>query len=136
MLLSALAVIVVLSPIVIIHEFGHFIACRLTGIGVKEFSFGFGKILWHKKSSKGTDFQIRAIPFGGFVEPEGQMFPEEGATEKPKEIEGKELSCYDLRNPSDAIVEDILRQVQNTVISQSTKESKIQYLDGVSKMTE
>ena len=32
------------------------------------------------------------------------------------EIEGKELSCYDLRNPSDAIVEDILRQVQNTVI--------------------
>ena len=84
MLLSALAVIVVLSPIVIIHEFGHFIACRLTGIGVKEFSFGFGKILWHKKSSKGTDFQIRAIPFGGFVEPEGQMFPEEGATEKPK----------------------------------------------------
>ena len=74
MLLSVLGVIVALSPIVIIHEFGHFIACRLTGIGVKEFSFGFGKILWHKKSSKGTDFQIRAIPFGGFVEPEGKMF--------------------------------------------------------------
>ncbi len=74
MLLSIIAVIVVLSPIVIIHEFGHFIACRLTGIGVKEFSFGFGKILWHKKSAKGTDFQIRAIPFGGFVEPEGPMF--------------------------------------------------------------
>lgn len=76
MLLSVIAVIVVLSPIVIIHEFGHFIACRLTGIGVKEFSFGFGKILWHKKSAKGTDFQIRAIPFGGFVEPEGKMFLE------------------------------------------------------------
>ena len=76
MLLSVVAVIVVLSPIVIIHEFGHFLACRLTGIGVKEFSFGFGKILWHKKSSKGTDFQIRAIPFGGFVEPEGKMFLE------------------------------------------------------------
>lgn len=87
MLLSIIAVIVVLSPIVIVHEFGHFIACRLTGIGVKEFSFGFGKILWHKKSSKGTDFQIRAIPFGGFVEPEGQMFPEDDATEKPKDNE-------------------------------------------------
>ncbi|WP_458401527.1 M50 family metallopeptidase [Candidatus Avelusimicrobium sp.] len=84
MLLSAVAVIVVLSPIVLIHEFGHFLACRLTGIGVKEFSFGFGKILWHKKSSKGTDFQIRAIPFGGFVEPEGKMFPEEGDTEPPQ----------------------------------------------------
>ena len=42
MFLSALAVLVVLSPIVIIHEFGHFLACRLTGIRVNEFSFGFG----------------------------------------------------------------------------------------------
>ena len=73
MLLSVIAVIVVLSPIVIIHEFGHFLACRLTGIRVKEFSFGFGKILWHKKKGD-TDYQIRAIPFGGFVEPAGQMF--------------------------------------------------------------
>jgi len=90
MLLSILGVIVALSPIVIIHEFGHFIACRLTGIGVKEFSFGFGKILWHKKSAKGTDFQIRAIPFGGFVEPEGKMFLEpEDPTPQPQEFAAK-----------------------------------------------
>ena len=73
MLLTILAVLVVLSPIVIIHEFGHYIACRLTGIRVKEFSFGFGKILWHKKVGH-TDYQLRAIPFGGFVEPAGAMF--------------------------------------------------------------
>lgn len=84
MLLSIVAVIIVLSPIVIVHEFGHFIACRLTGIGVKEFSFGFGKILWHKKSAKGTDFQLRAIPFGGFVEPKGQMFVDDDAKEPPQ----------------------------------------------------
>lgn len=90
MLLSIIAVLVALSPIVIIHEFGHFIACRLTGIGVKEFSFGFGKVLWHRKSSKGTDFQIRAIPFGGFVEPEGKMFVEEGdEAPKPSEFAAK-----------------------------------------------
>ena len=90
MLLSVLGVLVALSPIVIIHEFGHFIACRLTGIGVKEFSFGFGKILWHKKSSKGTDFQIRAIPFGGFVEPEGKMFLEEDdPAPQPQEFAAK-----------------------------------------------
>ncbi len=86
MLLSALAVIVVLSPIVIIHEFGHFLACRLTGIRVNEFSFGFGKILWHKKKGD-TDYQIRAIPFGGFVEPAGQMFHPKDATEPPKPYE-------------------------------------------------
>lgn len=86
MLLTVIGVLVALSPIVMIHEFGHFIACRLTGIGVKEFSFGFGKILWHKKSAKGTDFQIRAIPFGGFVEPEGDMFLADDAP-KPKASE-------------------------------------------------
>ena len=90
MLLSVLGVLVALSPIVIIHEFGHFIACRLTGIGVKEFAFGFGKILWHKKSAKGTDFQIRAIPFGGFVEPEGKMFlEEEDPAPQPQEFAAK-----------------------------------------------
>lgn len=86
MLLSILAVIVVLSPIVIIHEFGHYIACRLTGIRVNEFAFGFGKILWHKKVGD-TDYQIRAIPFGGFVEPAGPMFHPEDAPEPPKPYE-------------------------------------------------
>ncbi len=86
MLLSILAVLVVLSPIVIIHEFGHFLACRLTGIRVLEFSFGFGKILWHKKKGD-TDYQLRAIPFGGFVEPAGPMFHPEDAKEPPKPYE-------------------------------------------------
>lgn len=86
MLLSVIAVLVVLSPIVIVHEFGHFIACRLTGIRVKEFSFGFGKILWHTKKGD-TDYQIRAIPFGGFVEPAGPMFHPQDAKEPPKPYE-------------------------------------------------
>lgn len=86
MLLSIVAVLVVLSPIVIIHEFGHFLACRLTGIRVNEFSFGFGKILWHKKKGD-TDYQLRAIPFGGFVEPAGPMFHPEDAPEPPKPYE-------------------------------------------------
>ena len=86
MIISILAVLVVLSPIVIVHEFGHFLACRLTGIRVNEFSFGFGKILWHKKVGD-TDYQIRAIPFGGFVEPAGRMFHPEDAKEPPKPYE-------------------------------------------------
>ncbi len=86
MLLSIIAVLVVLSPIVIIHEFGHYIACRLTGIRVNEFSFGFGKILWHKKVGD-TDYQVRAIPFGGFVEPAGPMFHPDDAPEPPKPYE-------------------------------------------------
>ena len=86
MLISIIAVLVVLSPIVIVHEFGHYVACRLTGIRVNEFSFGFGKILWHKKVGD-TDYQIRAIPFGGFVEPAGPMFHPQDAKEPPKPYE-------------------------------------------------
>ena len=86
MLLSILAILIVLSPIVIVHEFGHYLACRLTGIRVNEFSFGFGKILWHKKVGD-TDYQLRAIPFGGFVEPAGPMFHPENAKEPPKSYE-------------------------------------------------
>lgn len=86
MILSVLGVLVALSPIVIIHEFGHYLACRLTGIRVNEFSFGFGKILWHKKVGD-TDYQIRAIPFGGFVEPAGPMFHPKDAPEPPKPYE-------------------------------------------------
>lgn len=86
MLLSIVAVLVVLSPIVIVHEFGHYLACRLTGIRVNEFAFGFGKILWHKKIGD-TDYQVRAIPFGGFVEPAGPMFHPQDAPEPPKAYE-------------------------------------------------
>ena len=86
MLLSIIAVVIVLSPIVIIHEFGHYIACRLTGIRVEQFAFGFGKILWHKKVGD-TDYQIRLIPFGGFVEPAGPMFHPQDSPNPPKPYE-------------------------------------------------
>ncbi|MCL2888708.1 MAG: M50 family metallopeptidase [Elusimicrobia bacterium] len=70
---TAVAVLVVLSPIILIHEFGHYIMCRLTGIRVLEFSFGLGKILWSKKRGH-TKYCVRAVPFGGFVNPAGEMF--------------------------------------------------------------
>ncbi|ACC98244.1 Putative membrane-associated zinc metalloprotease [Elusimicrobium minutum Pei191] len=71
--ITAAAFLVALSPIVLIHEFGHFIVCRLVGIRVLEFSFGFGKVLWSTKKGH-TQYSIRAIPFGGFVNPAGEMF--------------------------------------------------------------
>lgn len=59
--------IVLLGVLIMAHEFGHFIAARLTGIGVKEFSVGFGPKLWQKKSKKhDTVFTLRPIPLGGY----------------------------------------------------------------------
>lgn len=57
--------------IIVIHELGHFIAAKLCGIQVNEFSLGMGPVLF-RKQGKETAFSIRAIPIGGFVSMEGE----------------------------------------------------------------
>ena len=66
-ILYILIAILLLGILVVAHEFGHFIAARLTGIEVTEFAVGFGPKLLSRKSGKtGTTFSLRAIPLGGF----------------------------------------------------------------------
>lgn len=57
--------IVILGLIVLVHELGHFVAGRLCGIGVVEFSVGFGPKLFGWKR-KDIQYSVRAIPFGGY----------------------------------------------------------------------
>lgn len=59
--------IVLLGILVFVHEFGHFIVARLTGVQVEAFSIGFGKTLWSRKDAKGTTWKISAVPLGGTV---------------------------------------------------------------------
>jgi len=69
MIVSLLAFIAVFTVIVIVHEFGHFIAARRAGIRVYEFSIGFPfspricTLFRHKE----TEFTVRLLPLGGFV---------------------------------------------------------------------
>ena len=85
MILSVVGVVFALGLIIFIHELGHFLACRWLGIRVEEFAFGFGKKLWYKKHGD-TEYQLRAIPFGGFVKPAGEFFPSENTKHKPDEF--------------------------------------------------
>lgn len=62
---------IVLGIIVLVHEFGHYIAARLTGVRVETFSFGFGKRLLGKKIGD-TDFRLSLIPLGGYVKMAGE----------------------------------------------------------------
>jgi regulator of sigma E protease len=59
--------ILALSVIVFVHEYGHYIVGRWTGIKAEVFSLGFGKVLASRTDKHGTRWQIAAIPFGGFV---------------------------------------------------------------------
>ncbi len=61
--------------LIFLHEFGHFIACRLLGIEVEEFGFGFPPRVATLFEAKGTKFTINALPLGGFVRPKGETDP-------------------------------------------------------------
>jgi len=59
--------VVVLSIIVAVHEYGHYIVGRWCGIHPEVFSLGFGPVLASRVDKRGTRWQLAAIPFGGFV---------------------------------------------------------------------
>ncbi len=58
-----------------IHELGHFVMCRLTGVKVEEFGFGFPPKLLKIFTWQGTDITLNWIPFGAFVRPVGEDDP-------------------------------------------------------------
>lgn len=74
---TILAVIIIFSILVLIHEYGHFVAARRAGIKVLEFGVGFPPRLWGKKIGE-TLYSINAIPFGGFV----RLFGEDASSEE------------------------------------------------------
>ena len=83
-----LSFITIMSVIVFLHEFGHFIMARLCKVRVLEFSIGFGKKLFSLTDKKGTEWQIRLLPFGGFV----KMYGDRNMASMPDSIPSVELS--------------------------------------------
>ncbi len=64
-----------LIAMIIIHEFGHFIAARMLGVEVIRFSIGFGPILFRYKP-KVTEYALSLIPLGGYVKMKGEEIDE------------------------------------------------------------
>jgi regulator of sigma E protease len=69
--------VVVIGILILIHELGHFIVARLTGVGVERFSIGFGPVVlrWRGKE---TEYCLSAVPMGGYVKMMGEENPLEG----------------------------------------------------------
>jgi regulator of sigma E protease len=68
----------VLGILIFVHEFGHFLIAKLTGVKVLKFSLGFGPTLIGKKIGE-TEYVISALPLGGYVKPLGENPREEVA---------------------------------------------------------
>jgi regulator of sigma E protease len=68
--------LLVLGPLVFIHELGHFLVAKWLGIRVEVFSLGFGKRIWGFKRGN-TDYRIAILPLGGYVKMAGENIGEE-----------------------------------------------------------
>jgi len=74
-LLSGLIFVGVFAGVVLIHEFGHFVAARLLKVDVEEFGIGLPPRALKLFNWKGTDFTLNWLPLGGFVRPKGENDP-------------------------------------------------------------
>ncbi len=80
--------ILVLSILVFVHEWGHFIVARLCGVRVETFSIGFGKEIFGRTDKTGTRWKLSLIPLGGYVKMFGDTDPaSSGHTDGVKEGE-------------------------------------------------
>lgn len=97
---SVLLGILGLSVMIIIHEFGHFVCARVTGMRVDRFSvFGIGPVIWRIGKWKGTEFVISAIPFGAYVHIIGMEAGEEPSQGLPTGKADEPPVVYDPKDP-------------------------------------
>src|ERR1700734_2419253 len=73
---DVIAVSIVLGVMIFVHEYGHFISAKLSGVRVEVFSLGFGTRLFGVKRGD-TDYRVSALPFGGYVRMAGDNPVEE-----------------------------------------------------------
>ena len=86
-MLTILACVFVFGILVTVHEFGHFITAKLTGMKVEEFSIGFGPKIYQQQDGE-TLYSLRMLPLGGYnkiagMDPEDPEDLERGFNSKP-----------------------------------------------------
>lgn len=82
-LFSLIPTVLVLGILILIHEFGHFIACRLARVKVEKFSIGFGPEIFHWQGRE-TRYVVSLFPLGGFVKPRGESMSEIQSPQGPQ----------------------------------------------------
>jgi len=81
--ISIVSVIILLGVLIFVHEFGHFLAAKYSGVGVLKFSLGFGPKLFGWKKGE-TEYLLSLIPLGGYVKLMGESPDDELSPENDK----------------------------------------------------
>ncbi len=92
------AFLFVLTLVITVHEFGHFLVARLCGVAVDRFSIGFGRAILSWRGRDGMEWRLGWIPLGGYVRFSG----DESAASVPDEQDLKELRSEVLANEGPA----------------------------------
>ena len=84
-ILSIITFILMLGILVFVHEFGHFITAKKSGVHIYEFAIGMGPVIKTIEGKDGIKYSIRALPIGGFVQMAGEVYEDDDTKKIPKE---------------------------------------------------
>ena len=82
--ITLIALILILGLLVLVHEFGHFIFAKKSGVFIYEFSIGMGPLLFKKIGKDNIQYSIRAFPIGGYVQMAGEVSEDDKKVPKDK----------------------------------------------------
>lgn len=109
--ITVVSTLLILTALIVAHEFGHYLAAKRCGIGVAEFSIGFGPRLLKWGKGK-TEFSLRAIPAGGYV-----RFPDDVDEEpKPGDLRAAPLKARALTIVAGPVMNVIVAVILTTIL--------------------
>ena len=83
-IVSLILFIFILGIIILVHEFGHFMWAKKSNVFIYEFSIGMGPVIHTHKGKDGINYNIRALPIGGFVQMAGEVYEDDSKIAKEK----------------------------------------------------
>ncbi|MDE5889015.1 MAG: M50 family metallopeptidase, partial [Bacilli bacterium] len=84
-IINIILFILILGILVLVHELGHFLTAKKSGVFIHEFSIGMGPLIKTFKGKDGINYSIRALPIGGYVQMAGEIYEDDDTDKIPKE---------------------------------------------------
>jgi len=119
-ILYVIIAIVVLLTMVLIHELGHYVAGRILGFKIVEFSIGFGKAIWQTTNKRGEKISLRIFPLGGFCAFLGENDDEDDDKNKEHKdnkddsiVDVEPVKVEDLKPAEQVIVQEKVQEKSN-----------------------
>lgn len=84
-IINIILFILILGVLVFVHELGHFLTAKKSGVHIYEFSIGMGPAIKTIKGKDGINYSIRALPIGGYVQMAGEIYEDDDTDKIPKD---------------------------------------------------